>query len=128
MGRETRGGGQGQANGRWPRKVFAAGEEPDYRFSFANERTFLAWIRTAVALVAAGIALHAIDLSMSDVFQRVVSSILVALGTICAGVSWFRWAAAELAMRKKDPLPTSRMLLILPMAVVALSVVIAVSL
>ncbi len=26
------------------------GEAPDYRFSLANERTFLAWIRTASGL------------------------------------------------------------------------------
>ena len=37
-----------------PRSV---GEEPDYRFTLANERTFLAWIRTALALIAGGVAL-----------------------------------------------------------------------
>jgi hypothetical protein len=31
-------------------------QEPDYRFTFANERTFLAWIRTALALIAGGVA------------------------------------------------------------------------
>ena len=41
---------------RWPAFVYRAGDEPDYRFSFANERTFLAWIRTALALLAAGLA------------------------------------------------------------------------
>lgn len=30
--------------------------EPDYRFTLANERTFLAWIRTALALLAGGVA------------------------------------------------------------------------
>ena len=37
---------------RWPRWVYGGGAEPDPRFSFANERTFLAWIRTALALLA----------------------------------------------------------------------------
>lgn len=32
------------------------GTEPDYRFTLANERTFLAWIRTALALIAGGVA------------------------------------------------------------------------
>ena len=32
------------------------GEEPDPRFSLANERTFLAWIRTSIALIAGGLA------------------------------------------------------------------------
>ena len=31
------------------------GTEPDPRFTFANERTFLAWSRTALALVVAGL-------------------------------------------------------------------------
>jgi putative membrane protein len=34
------------------------GTEPDYRFTLANERTFLAWIRTALALLAGGVLLH----------------------------------------------------------------------
>jgi uncharacterized membrane protein YidH (DUF202 family) len=32
------------------------GQHPDYRFTLANERIFLAWIRTSLALVAGGIA------------------------------------------------------------------------
>jgi putative membrane protein len=34
----------------------SSSSDPDYRFSLANERTFLAWIRTALALVAGGVA------------------------------------------------------------------------
>ena len=34
----------------------AEGEEPDARFSYANERTFLAWNRTALALIGVGLA------------------------------------------------------------------------
>ncbi|EDX36625.1 MULTISPECIES: YidH family protein [Shigella] len=35
-------------------KISRLGEAPDYRFSLANERTFLAWIRTALGFLAAG--------------------------------------------------------------------------
>ncbi len=35
-------------------KISRIGEAPDYRFSLANERTFLAWIRTALGFLAAG--------------------------------------------------------------------------
>ena len=45
---------------RWPRQVYAVGTEPDPRFSFANERTFLAWIRTALGFLAAGVAIAAV--------------------------------------------------------------------
>ena len=45
---------------RWPRQVYAVGSEPDPRFTFANERTFLAWIRTALGFLAAGVAIAAV--------------------------------------------------------------------
>lgn len=43
------------ADKRWPRSVFGVGDEPDARFTFANERTFLAWIRTSLALLAGAV-------------------------------------------------------------------------
>ena len=45
---------------RVPRRVYGVGDEPDVRFSLANERTFLAWVRTSLALLAAGVALEAL--------------------------------------------------------------------
>ena len=50
---------------RFPRRVYGVGTEPDARFSLANERTFLAWIRTALALIAAGVALEAFVLPIA---------------------------------------------------------------
>jgi putative membrane protein len=90
---------------RWPGWVYGAGEEPDYRFSFANERTFLAWIRTSLALLAAGVALDAISLSVSPEAQRALASLFVGLGLLCALAAWFRWARAERSMRRGEPLP-----------------------
>lgn len=49
---------------RFPQSVYGQGEEPDARFSLANERTFLAWIRTSLALIAGGVALEAFDLPL----------------------------------------------------------------
>ena len=51
-------------NTRFPRRVYEAGTEPDPRFTMANERTFLAWIRTALALIAGGVALEALGLPL----------------------------------------------------------------
>lgn len=90
---------------RRPRWVYAVGEDPDYRFSFANERTFLAWLRTALALLAGGVALHHVDLSLPPTVQRTLATALVALGILCAATSWWRWARAERAMRSRKPLP-----------------------
>jgi putative membrane protein len=92
---------------RWPGWVYAAGSEPDVRFSFANERTFLAWIRTALALLAAGVAVDAFDLDLADRTQRGLAALLVVLGLLCAVASWVRWAMAERAMRRGEPLPAA---------------------
>lgn len=93
------------AQRRWPTWVYDQGEEPDYRFSFANERTFLAWIRTALALLAAGIALDIVDLSLGPTVQRGLAILLVSLGLLAGVVAWIRWAVAEKAMRTQSPLP-----------------------
>lgn len=90
---------------RWPGWVYDTGEEPDYRFSFANERTFLAWIRTALALLAAGVALDALDLSLPDREQYLLALLFVSIGMVSALAAWFRWARAERAMRRSAPLP-----------------------
>lgn len=92
---------------RWPHWVYGSGEEPDYRFSFANERTFLAWIRTALALIAGGVALDTLDLSMPALLQAVAAGALVVLGVICAVAAWARWALAERAIRRRASLPAS---------------------
>lgn len=92
---------------RRPRWVYAEGEEPDYRFTLANERTFLAWIRTALALMAAGVAVDSVDLRFGAAVERGLAAALVVLGLMCAVLAWLRWAFAERAMRLDRPLPGS---------------------
>lgn len=92
---------------RWPSWVYDSGEEPDYRFSLANERTLLAWVRTALAVMAGGVAVRAVDLSVSEALQTAMSVWLVALGMLLAVASWWRWARSERAMRRHEPLPAS---------------------
>lgn len=104
---------------RWPRWVYQEGVEPDARFSFANERTFLAWIRTALALLAAGVALDAVPLPMPDGLQLALAAVFIVLGLLCALASWTRWARAERAMRRQEPLPSSTFAAVLSGVVVA---------
>jgi putative membrane protein len=108
---------------RWPRWVYGTGSEPDYRFSFANERTFLAWLRTSLALLAGGVAVDAIDLSIGDAWQRVLAAALIVLGVVCAAASWTRWARAERAMRNGDVLPSMSAGAVLTVALVAIAVI-----
>jgi putative membrane protein len=113
--------------GRWPGWVFREGQEPDYRFSFANERTFLAWIRTSLALLASAVAVDAVDLDIAVGMRRLLAGILVTLGFLAAVVSWLRWATAERAVRRGAPLPSMGFALVigLGLVVVALLVLVA---
>jgi putative membrane protein len=92
---------------RWPDWVYGVGAEPDHRFSLANERTFLAWVRTSLALLAGGVVLDAVDLPGSRALQSVLAVVLVLLGLGCAAASWLRWARTERAMRLRRPLPST---------------------
>jgi putative membrane protein len=89
--------------------VYGTGDDPDYRFSFANERTFLAWIRTALALLAGGVAMDAFELSIPAAVQEVLAAVLVVLAMLCAVASWVRWARAERAMRRDEALPAANL-------------------
>jgi len=91
---------------RFPRWVYAAGSEPDARFSLANERTFLSWIRTGLALSAAGVALEAVDLPIAAGLRLASALILVGLGMVTPVLAWLRWASLERGMRLLRPVPS----------------------
>lgn len=105
------------------RTVFPEGEEPDPRFTLANERTFLAWTRTALAFLAGGIALEAFDLPELDAqVQTAVALLLIVMGLLISLGAALRWIAVERAMRKKKPLPMPGIVLVLGLAIVLGSV------
>ena len=90
------------------------GEDPDERFSFANERTFLAWNRTALALVAAGLAITQLLPAFAvPGGRRIIGLPLIALGTEIAALSYREWVANERALRHKAKLPPSPLPLLL---------------
>jgi putative membrane protein len=87
-----------------------AGQEPDVRFSYANERTFLAWIRTSLGLVTAGLAITQLLPPFTyGGGRRLVGLPLIALGVVIALFSIRNWEDNERAMRDKKPLPKSIM-------------------
>ena len=98
--------------------------EPDYRFTLANERTFLAWVRTSLALAAGGLGAVAL---IPDFFgARTLGVLLLALAFATALTSYRRWALAETAMRLGEPLPRSRLPLFMAAGTAILAVVAAV--
>jgi putative membrane protein len=80
--------------------------EPDYRFTLANERTFLAWQRTALGLLAAAVAVVQLvpELAVSGA-RHVLGAVLAALAIITAGAGMRRWSRVDTAMRRGLPLP-----------------------
>ncbi|MDY6808708.1 MAG: DUF202 domain-containing protein [Actinomycetota bacterium] len=88
------------------RRVFPKGSDPDPRFTLANERTFLAWIRTALAFVAAGVALEAFALGgLPPVGRKAIAIALIVTGMLAAATAGRHWWRAETAMRQGRSLP-----------------------
>lgn len=117
--------GAGEEKGRWPRRVFDVGQEPDPRFSLANERTFLAWIRTALGLLAAGIALDVFVHDVHPVLRRSIALVLIAVGTWCGISAYARWMSTERALRLGRALPAPRSALLVGCAVVGVGLLAA---
>lgn len=99
------------------------GEEPDPRFTLANERTVLAWVRTSLALVVAGLAAAVAD-GVVDTggLLRVVAVVSVVAAGYLAVASVVRWGRTERAMRLRRPLPPPSGLAVVVVAVLGLAV------
>jgi putative membrane protein len=80
--------------------------EPDYRFTLANERTFLAWQRTALGLLAAAVAVVQLvpELSIAGA-RHTLGIVLALLAILTAGMGILRWLQVDRAMRRNLPLP-----------------------
>ncbi|HET6168383.1 MAG TPA: DUF202 domain-containing protein [Marmoricola sp.] len=77
--------------------------EPDVRFSLANERTLLAYQRTAIGLIAAAVAVaHFLE---DDALALALAGVLLASGAVAAIGGFRRYQAADRAIRDGNPLP-----------------------
>lgn len=111
-----------------PARIADEGDTPDYRFSLANERTFLAWLRTALALIAGGFAVDQFLPGLPDGWRIALALGLLASGVLCALRAVHHWVRCERAMRLGEDLPVSRFpaVLSLLVAVVAVAMVVVV--
>jgi putative membrane protein len=101
------------------------GDEPDYRFTLANERTFLAWVRTALGLLAGGVAVR----QLIDPFDLADSTTVLALLAIGCSLllvigGYLRWVTVQRAIRRGEALPANRLV---PLAAFVLGLIAVVS-
>jgi len=104
-----------------------ASPEVDYRFVLANERTFLAWIRTSLGIIAGGVALDQFVVVGRD--HQVLGPLSIAvivLGACIATIGTMRWSRADAAMRAGRPMNRSRGILIIGIAVAVAAIFIGV--
>lgn len=108
----------------WLRRYLANGTHPDPRFSLANERTFLAWVRSSLALLALGIAVATFMTATEHTgVSELLALGLIALGGILSVFAWFRWLQVERAMRDDRAVPPTTLGLVIAVGVGVLAVI-----
>jgi putative membrane protein len=104
------------------------GTEPDPRFTFANERTFLAWSRTALALVVAGLGIVQLLPPFPGVplGRHLLGVPLIVLGAVLAVVAYAEWVRNQHALRRGEPMPKSNMPWILAATITGMAIIAAI--
>lgn len=109
-----------------PRRVLGPGGEPDPRFTLANERTFLAWIRTGLALIAGAVALEGFSINLDEGVRGVLAVVLICVGAAVSVGAGVRWLRVERAMRQGRSLPFPALIPFLVLATVLAAVILLV--
>jgi putative membrane protein len=99
----------------------------DYRYTLADERTLLAWIRTALALEVAGLGLFQFADKLEPWLRRGASAIFILLGVTVAAAAYPRSRAGRRAMREGRELPYPKILAVVAGAVACVGVAVGVA-
>lgn len=116
----------GRSDGRRPASVYSVGSDPDARFSLANERTALAWLRTALALVAGGVAMTTLaSFTNEDRLLDVLATLACVAGGVLAISAIVQWRKSERALRLGEPLPPPQLLPVLATGISLIAILLA---
>lgn len=101
----------------------AAETEPDYRFTLANERTFLAWIRTSLGLLAGGVAVRQL-VEPFDIHggRTALAMLAIVASAVLTGGGFLRWRNVQRAMRRGQPLPPANLVPVVAAGVLVVAV------
>lgn len=111
---------------RRPHSVYSVGKDPDPQVSLANERTALSWMRTALALVAAGVALATlVSFGELPTLLLVIAAVSSLAGAVLAAWALGHWRAGERALRLGQPIPKPSALPWLTAGTVAVALLLA---
>jgi len=103
--------------------------EVDYRFILANERTFLAWMRTSLGLIAGGVALDQfVAVGSGSALVRIIALVVIAMGAGVSIIGVLQWHRADAAMFDGRPMARSRVVPVLGIGLVVIAIGIAVAL
>lgn len=112
------------------RRIVTNNEEPvavDHRFILANERTFLAWMRTSLGLIAGGVALDQFVAAGSGAGPiRVIALVVIVVGAFVASLGVRQWHRADVAMHGGQPMPRTHLLPILGIGLAVIAIIIAI--
>jgi putative membrane protein len=122
--RSSNRGGRGRwPFGGWVARLLAEGDNPDPRFTLANERTFLAWIRTSLAVIAAGIGVALTGGLMPAPLRIGFAAVLSAGGALLAAAAFHRWLSTERALRRAETLPPPRLAPLISYGLAAVTII-----
>ncbi|MBF6174786.1 YidH family protein [Nocardia blacklockiae] len=103
-------------------------DDIDYRFTLANERTFLAWIRTALGLLAGGVAVHTLVQPFHHGgLRRALALSCIALAVVVSVGAYTHWRDVQRRMRAGEALADSMMVPLLAGGIAIVSVLAAVA-
>ncbi len=102
----------------WP----TDGDEPDPRWTLANERTLLAYERTALGLLVAGLAATGSQVvADAPLWLSVIGLPLIVLGAAVGLEGRRRFLSAQRAMRNGEPLAAPAVAAFLPWGILAVA-------